>query len=121
VNGGEGVQETQIREMFRKVDGSEWGALPEFFHADIVYERPGYSPLVGLERVLRFYREERVIACGKHSIDRVVVGDGAGACWGRLEGTLKDGSPTDERFADVYLFEGGKIRSRRSFFFRPAI
>lgn len=115
------MREARIREMFRRVDDSEWDSLPRFFHEEIVYERPGYSPLVGLERVLLFYEQERVIARGTHLIDHVVIGEGVGACWGRLEGILKDGSETNERFADVYSFDGGKIVSRRSYFFRPAI
>jgi ketosteroid isomerase-like protein len=115
------MNSTQLGEMFESIDASDWQSLVNFYHPNIVYERPGYAPLVGLERVLQFYREERIIAAGRHHIDGMVVERDAGACWGRLRGTLRDGSATDEQFADVYSFEDGKIRTRRSYFFRPAI
>ncbi len=87
----------------------------------MTYERPGYEPLVGYERVKKFYREERVIASGTHFLEGVVVNDDSGACWGRFVGVHKNGSAIDERFADAYTFENGKIRTRKSYFFRPAV
>lgn len=98
-----------------------WDALAEIFHPEIVYERPGYGSLCGVARLLQFYQHERVIASGRHSIEQIVIQDDHGACWGRFVGVAKDGTPADERFADVYTFEHGKIIARRSYFFRPAI
>lgn len=115
------ITRTRIRRLFESIDASDWAGLAELFHPHAVYERPGYAPLVGRERVLRFYREERVVASGNHEIDGIVVEPNAGACWGRLRATLKDGSRADVQFADVYYFEDGQIRGRRSYFFRPAV
>lgn len=116
------MAENFVVELFRKIDARDWEALPSSFADDVVYERPGYPPLVGREAVMRFYRHERVIADGEHQLERVVLDDGGGACWGRLVGVHRDGSPLDERFADVYtLDEQGRIKTRRSYFFRPAI
>jgi ketosteroid isomerase-like protein len=42
-------------------------------------------------------------------------------CTGHYVGVTRDGSPVDEGWADVYTFRDGKIRTRRSDFFRPAI
>ena len=86
-----------------------------------MYERPGYDPLVGLERVLRFYRDERIVVSGRHELHGIVVDGDAGACWGRMRGTLRDGSAADVRFAEVYSFADGRIRTRRSYFFQPAV
>jgi hypothetical protein len=110
-----------VVELFRRIDSRDWEALHQSLHEDVVYERPGYEPLVGRERVLRFYREERVIASGEHHLEHVVIDDGSGACWGRFVGMHKNGSPIDERFADVYQLKDGRIHARRSFFFRPAV
>jgi ketosteroid isomerase-like protein len=110
-----------ITELFRRVDARDFDALRESFTDDAVYERPGYDPLVGRDRVLHFYREERVIASGKHELEKIVVEGPTGACFGRFVGLHKNGSAIDERFADVYTFQDGRIKTRRSYFFRPAV
>jgi len=110
-----------IRELFQAVDRRDWDGLRHCFCDDITYERPGYPPLVGYERVLKFYCEERIIASGEHFLEGTVANDYNGACWGRFIGKHKNGSTIDERFADAYTFQGGKIKTRRSYFFRPAV
>ena len=110
-----------IYEMFRFIDGCDWESLRSRFTDDATYERPGYEPLRGLEEILHFYEHVRIIASGEHQLDHLVVDDVAGGCWGRFVGKGRDGSDLDERFADVYTFENGKIKTRASYFFRPAI
>jgi branched-subunit amino acid aminotransferase/4-amino-4-deoxychorismate lyase/ketosteroid isomerase-like protein len=110
-----------VRRMFQTIDSRDWKNLQNLFCQDITYERPGYEPLVGFERVERFYREERVIASGTHLLEGTIIDPGKGACWGRFIGVHKNGSSIDERFADAYTFENGKVKTRRSYFFRPAV
>lgn len=110
-----------IASLFETVDARRWEDLKQFFCEEVVYERPGYAPLVGRERLEVFYSKERVIACGKHLLENVVVNEGTGACWGRFVGRHKNGSDLDERFADCYTFKNGKILTRKSYFFRPAV
>ena len=110
-----------VTRLFELVDLGDWNNLNQVFCDDITYERPGYKQLVGFERVTKFYREERVIASGKHHLEHVVLNDDSGACCGRFLGVHKDGSAIDERFADVYRFKDGKIKNRQSYFFRPAV
>jgi len=107
--------------MFDKVDTRNWEELKERFCDDIVYERPGYDPIVGIDDFLTFYRDVRIIASGKHHLDHIVVDDEAGASWGHFVGKGRDGADLEVRFADVYTFEGGKIKTRISYFFRPAV
>lgn len=114
-------QRERIKDMFRAIDACDWQALACFFHPDMVYERPGYAPLVGREQVLHFYRHERMIVSGVHQVDGVAVDKNAAASWGRLRATLKDGSIAEVQFADVYTFTDDRIRVRRSYFFRPAV
>jgi len=110
-----------IVELFRAVDSYQWEKAMSLFHPDINYERPGYPPLIGIQRLRQFYQNERVLASGEHHIEHIVVSGDSGACWGRFVGMKKDGSDVDELFADVYGFEDGKIKTRRSYFFRPAV
>jgi hypothetical protein len=110
-----------ITRLFERVDSRNWEALREVFTGDIIYERPGYEPLVGIERVIKFYRAERVIVSGRHYLENMVLNEHAGACWGRFIGMHKNNSAIDERFADVYRFKNGMICNRQSYFFRPAV
>ena len=112
---------TQVRRMFESIDASDWDELGRILHPEVVYERPGYDPLAGLRRVLRFYREERLVAYGRHRIDGVVVDGDVASAWGRMRGTMRDGSAADVRWAEVYAFEDGQIRKRRSYFFQPSV
>jgi ketosteroid isomerase-like protein len=107
--------------LFDVIDHADWDSLEKLFHKEIIYERPGFPSLVGIDRVLQFYRRERIIATGKHHLERIVVDGQNGACWGRFIGVLKNGKNVDESFADVYTCEGGTVKFRRSYFFRPAI
>jgi ketosteroid isomerase-like protein len=106
---------------FRAVDAHDIPGLLAAFHPSIVYVRPGYEPLIGLERLRRFYEEERVLATGGHILEHLVIDGDAGAAEGRYVGTKKDGSPVDIRWADFYTFEDGLIRTRRSYFFLPGV
>jgi len=110
-----------ITELFRAVDSHDWDMIAQLCHPDIVYERPGYEPFVGLPRALHFYQYERVLASGGHELEQIVVEEDHAACWGRFVGFKKDGTPADVRFADVYSFADGKIKTRRTYFFQPAV
>ncbi len=68
-----------------------------------------------------FYREVRIIGSGRHRIERLVVGQEIGACWGRFVGASRDGKPLDERFADVYELARRAGRAPHGYFFRSAI
>jgi hypothetical protein len=110
-----------VIELFHVVDSCKWESLTDIFHSNIIYERPGYNAFVGIERLLKFYQIERVIASGKHYIEHITIDGSYGACWGRFIGVSKEACQIDELFADVYSFEKGKIKTRKTHFFRPAV
>lgn len=110
-----------IRGMFAAIDAGEFDRLRDCFATDVVYERPGYEPLHGIEALEHFYRHVRVIGHGEHEIQRVVAEAGAAACWGRFRGVSRTGEPLDERFADVYELRAGRVARRTTHFFRRAI
>ncbi|MFD0854791.1 nuclear transport factor 2 family protein [Actinomadura adrarensis] len=118
---GPAMDEGRLIAMFGAIDAGDWAALATCFHPEIVYERPGYEPLLGRNRVLRFYREERLVKSGAHRLEGVVLQDDRGAVWGALEGVRTDGRPISLGFADIYHFEAGTIRKRRSHFHVPAV
>jgi uncharacterized protein len=110
-----------IPRMFAAIDARRWDALAEFFTADVVYERPGYEPLIGFSALDHFYRKVRIIGSGQHRVERMVAGRETAACWGRFVGASREGKPLDERFADVYELHGGRVARRTSYFYRSAI
>jgi ketosteroid isomerase-like protein len=115
------VDGTRLQAMFAAIDAEQWDALPRFFHPEVIYERPGFPELRGLDRLLLFYRHQRPIAHGVHTVEGIAVQDGRGAAWGRVDCVMTDGTRTGVGFADVYLFERGVIRLRRTHFFVPAV
>ncbi|MEM7581412.1 MAG: nuclear transport factor 2 family protein [Cyanobacteria bacterium P01_A01_bin.80] len=115
------ANEKLIVSLFDAIDGRDWKSLVNKFHEDIIYERPGYKILIGIDRLLHFYQYDRIIASGKHHIEHIVATENYGSCWGQFIGVHKNESEINERFADVYSFEKNKLKTRRSYFFRPAI
>jgi len=110
-----------FEDLFQAIDTASWNDLPSFFHPGIVYERPGYAPITGLDALHDFYSGTRIIAEGKHSLEGGLRDAGKAICWGHFRGRSKSGDVLDERFADAYELEGGLIRKRTTFFFRAAI
>jgi hypothetical protein len=107
--------------MFRAIDSRDWRELPGFFDPEVVYERPGYDPFVGIDRLMTFYEKERVIAEGTHHLQSVLVDGDRAACWGRFVGKHRDGGDIGVTFADFHELRNGRIRARRSFFYPPAV
>jgi len=115
------MEKSFITDMFHTIDSRDWEGLRGFFCDDVTYERPGYETIVGLDGLLHFYENVRIIACGQHSLTRVVVDDESGASWGSFAGKHRNGADLGVRFADCYTFEDGKIKTRVSYFFQPAV
>lgn len=105
--------------LFAIIDGARWDELGSVLTADCVVERPGAPPLVGLDRISRFYRHERPIAAGRHEVERVIGASDAAACWGLFTGVSREGRRVQERFAEAYRVRDGKIARRTTYLYRP--
>jgi len=103
------------------VDERDWDTLPTLFTESARYDRPGFEPMLGRPAIDRFYREQRDVAQGKHSILGSLTDGEETCCWGEFIGITRTGRPIDEKFCDWYVLERGLIARRRTFFFRPAI
>lgn len=110
-----------LEAMFHAIDTQDWEALPQFFHPDIVYERPGYDDIAGMEAFLTFYRDIRIIGAGKHVLTAAVADANHAICKGQFSGRSKQGDALSERFADAYEIQDGQIIKRTTYFFRAAI
>jgi|SanBayMetagenome_1026888.scaffolds.fasta_scaffold01203_3 ketosteroid isomerase-like protein len=67
------MSESLVREMFATIDARDWSRLDRYFTADVVYERPGYTPVSGLPALLDFYQRTRIIAAGRHDLWQVIA------------------------------------------------
>jgi hypothetical protein len=101
-----------VRSYYDYVDDEDYEALFDLFASDVVYHRPGQPPIDGMAAFETFYREERPIDEGRHTVDDLVVGAGTVAARGRFEGVL-DGQSVSFRFADFHEFDDEGAIARR--------
>ncbi len=104
-------------EFYRRVDAGDIDGLVAMFAEDAEYHRPGYPPVLGQAGMDHFYRYERVIAGGEHTLDGVAVSGTEVAVRGSFAGTKRDGSPARHRFAEFFTLSADHRFSRRETFF----
>lgn len=111
-----------VRNYYAFVDGGQVAELVGLFAEDAEYHRPGYNPLIGRNQLERFYRENRIIREGRHTLSAAAESDDLVAVHGEFNGVLQDGSTTSLRFADFFRFDATDRFSRRdTFFFAPLV
>ena len=115
------AQDMLHERLFQAIDGNNWDDLETLFDADCVYERPGYDAIVGIKDLLHFYRDERIIANGKHNVERVAEFGNVFFCEGEFQGVSRTGEKLRERFVDRYILSGKRIQHRQTYFYRAAI
>ncbi|MEU0131322.1 MULTISPECIES: nuclear transport factor 2 family protein [unclassified Streptomyces] len=112
----------RVHRYYALVDDGDVPGVVRLFSAHAVYERPGYDPIVGREGLDAFYRRQRVIDRGSHTVLRLVVGPQDAAVEGEFRGTLKDGSEVDLRFADFFRLDDDLLfELRNTYFFSAAV
>ncbi|MEU2391455.1 nuclear transport factor 2 family protein [Streptomyces sp. NPDC007369] len=112
----------KVRAYYRLVDAGDIDGLTALFAPDAVYHRPGYPPLAGRTALDRFYRQERVIDRGRHTVTSVTAAAGDVAVQGDFQGELRDGSTVSLRFADFFtLSPDGLFTRRDTYFFSPLV
>jgi steroid delta-isomerase len=116
------MMEARVRTYYDLVDASDITELVKLFAQDAVYRRPGYPPLRGRGELERFYREERVIKSGRHTLETVVSSPPRVAVTGSFSGTLHGGQHATLQFADFFVFGAdGKFSGRDTYYFTPLV
>jgi steroid Delta-isomerase len=114
--------EALVRRYYELVDSGDVPGVVGLFAPDACYCRPGYPALVGHAELELFYREQRVIKEGSHTIMIVVAAGRDVAVHGQFRGVLHDGQWIDARFADFFLLGlDGRFVRRDTFFFAPLV
>ncbi|MEN3615764.1 nuclear transport factor 2 family protein [Plantactinospora sp. ZYX-F-223] len=111
-----------VRRYYELVDKGDVTGLLSLFAPDAVYDRPGHDTFKGRAALDEFYRADRVIATGRHTL-RGTVSDGTTvAVQGDFEGVLKSGDQVRLRFADFFKVAPDGLFSRRdTYFFAPMV
>jgi hypothetical protein len=111
----------QIIKLFEIVDNQKWDQLNYIFHPLIIYERPGFDKLNGIDEVVNFYKKDRKIISGKHIFLSIMEDKSKFVCWGRFVGIDKNNFAIDIEFVDLYTFDKELIQFRKTFFYTPLI
>lgn len=112
-----------IRSMFAAIDSCQWHELSHYFHPNVEYDRPGYTRISGLDDLLDFYLNRRIIKQGQHTVETVCTEHGGRSLsvTGHFVGIDRQGKNLDVRFCDVYQLKEGKIIKRETFFNSPSV
>jgi uncharacterized protein len=110
-----------VRDLLAVIDSCAWDRLGEFFSQAVVYHRPGFPVIGGLAALETFYKEQRQVRMGTHSIESLISDGDQMSCFGRLRGVATNGNNIDIRFAEWYQFDNGKIVERATYFYEPSI
>lgn len=111
-----------VRGYYDSLDRDDIESVLEFFSGDVLYRRPGYEPMSGLEALRRYYSDDRVLAPGRHVLRSVIVDGHDVAAHGVFEGELKEGGRRSVGFAAIFSFDGnGRASEHTTYFFVPAV
>lgn len=111
-----------VQRYYDALDRDDLEAVLEGFSGDVLYRRPGYEVIAGMDRLRSYYTGDRKLAAGRHLVRDVVVEGQRAAAHGMYEGQLKDGERTAVGFAAFFSFDGnGRIAEHTTYFFTPAV
>ncbi|MDO5627435.1 MAG: nuclear transport factor 2 family protein [Mobilicoccus sp.] len=111
-----------VTEYYDALDRDDFDAVLRDFSGDVLYRRPGYDPIVGLEGLRQYYTRDRKLAAGRHVLRAMVAEDNHVAAHGMYEGELRDGTRRTIGFAAFFTFDGGgRIVEHSTYFFTPAV
>lgn len=111
-----------VQGYYDALDREDIDGVLDFFSGEILYRRPGYQPITGLEGLRAYYTKDRLLASGRHVVRALIVEGQAVAAHGTFEGELKSGERTTTGFAAFFTFDGGgRISEHTTYFFVPAV
>ena len=128
--GGSMRRETASSEELRQavlayydaLDRDDMDSVLGCFSGDVLYRRPGYRTMTGIDQLRSYYEHERKLAAGRHLVRDVLVEDAQVAAQGMYEGQLRDGDRMAMGFAAFFVFDGmGRISEHTTYFFTPAV
>ncbi|MGI9279481.1 MAG: nuclear transport factor 2 family protein [Endozoicomonas sp.] len=105
-----------IEYFFQAIDSGNWDSLSLFLADEVIYERPGYSPLVGKKMVLDFYKNVRIIKTGTHIVKGFTYSDDMLSYHGSFTGESYNGDKLSVDYCDFCNIKNGLLHHRKTFF-----
>lgn len=110
-----------LERYYEYIDADQYDALFDLFSDDITYHRSGQPTLDGKPAFEQFYRDDRPLDDGSHTIHDYIVDDDRVCVQGRFDGTLH-GDAVAFEFADIHRFDDdGLIEERWTYTDRGAV
>lgn len=106
------VDAQRIRDYYEHIDADDLESVFALFADDVTYHRPGQPSLDGMAEFERFYREDRPLSEGEHTVESLTVGDDTVAVRGTFEGK-QDGETVAFGFADHHRFDDNGLITER--------
>lgn len=114
--------EDLVRSYYERVDADDVDGILALFSPDAVYRRPGYEPMRGRGELESFYRNERIIERGTHTVTTVTEQLPRVAVSGEFTGMLKNGRQVTLEFADFFTIGSDDLFIRRdTYFYAPLV
>ena len=112
-----------VQGYYDALDRDDIDAALDYFGGEILYRRPGYPPITGLDGLRDYYTRGRKLASGRHVIREVVIDGTSAAAHGTFEGELKEGGRTTMGFAAFFRFDNARDRivEHTTYFFTPSV
>lgn len=111
-----------VQEYYDALDAGDTESVLALFSGDVLYRRPGYDRMMGLEALRRYYAKDRKLAPGRHVVRSLVVDGAQVAAHGEWEGELREGGRRSVGFAAFFVFDAtGRISEHTTYFFVPAV
>ncbi|WP_226346555.1 nuclear transport factor 2 family protein [Agilicoccus flavus] len=111
-----------VQGYYDALDADDIDAVLAAFSGDVLYRRPGYDRIVGLEALRRYYASDRKLAPGRHVVRSMLVDGNEVAAHGQWEGELREGGRRSVGFAAFFTIDGnGRIASHTTYFHVPAV
>ncbi len=111
-----------VQGYYDALDSDDVESVLEFFSGDVLYQRPGYERMNGIEALRRYYEETRLIAPGRHVLRTMIVEGHQVAAHGEWEGELREGGRRTVGFAAFFVFDGnGRAAEHTTYFFTPSV
>lgn len=111
-----------VQGYYDALDRDDIEAVLDAFNGDVLYRRPGYQTIVGMDGLRAYYSGDRKLKAGRHVIQAMIAEGATVAAHGVWEGELKDGGSTSMGFAAFFAFDPtGRIAEHTTYFFTPAV
>lgn len=111
-----------VQGYYDALDSDDIESVLDAFSGDVLYRRPGYETISGMDQLRAYYSADRKLTAGRHVLRAMIAEENSVAAHGVYDGALKEGGSTSMGFAAIFVFDNnGRIAEHTTYFFTPAV